>query len=90
MIGLGAVADVEGKTLKNVRLAWLAVGDRPTLSPRAMAALEGKTADAATIATAQAALAQDLDPSGDLHADAATRKHLARVLLGRAITALGA
>ena len=42
------------------------------------------------IAPAQAALSGDLQPSGDLNASAATRLHLARVLLGRALAGLAA
>jgi len=37
------------------------------------------------LAKAQAALADDLEPHDDLHASAATRLHLARVLLRRAM-----
>ena len=42
------------------------------------------------IAPAQAALAEELQPSGDLNASPATRLHLARVLLGRALAGLAA
>jgi carbon-monoxide dehydrogenase medium subunit len=37
------------------------------------------------LAKAEAALADDLDPHDDLHASAATRLHLAGVLLRRAL-----
>jgi CO/xanthine dehydrogenase FAD-binding subunit len=40
------------------------------------------------IASAQEALGEDLDPSGDLQADGAMKLHLARVLLARGIRAL--
>mgnify|MGYP003704921387 CR=1 FL=1 len=66
----------------------VAVGDGPVLAMQAMAALNGKTIDEATIQSAQQALAQDLNPNGDLQADPATEIHLARVLLGRALNAL--
>jgi CO/xanthine dehydrogenase FAD-binding subunit len=50
-----------------------------------MAAIEGKKLGADTIAAAQAALAKDLSPMGDLNGSPATKLHLARVLCGRAL-----
>jgi carbon-monoxide dehydrogenase medium subunit len=58
------------------------------LATQAMAALAGRTLDDAAVQAAQQALAQDLSPNGDLQADPATKIHLARVLLGRALIAL--
>ena len=70
------------------RLAFLAMGDRPMLAANAMAALQGRAPDATAVRAAQDVLAKDLEPSGDLQADPATKMHLARVLLGRAIEQL--
>ncbi len=62
------------------RCVFLAVGNGPVLARRAAEAFaSGGTA------AAQDALADDLDPPGDLNASPATRLHLARVLLGRAL-----
>ena len=62
------------------RLAYFAIGTRATLARRAGAALsEG-------VEAACAALADDLEPHADLQASAATRLHLARVLLRRVAT----
>lgn len=67
-----------------VRLAWFGVGATPLRTPRAEAALaEGD------LAAAQDAVAQEIDPPGDLHGPPALRRHLARVLLGRAAAAMG-
>jgi carbon-monoxide dehydrogenase medium subunit len=44
--------------------------------------------DGGTLAAAGRALDADLDPPSDVHASAALRRHLARVLLGRALTRL--
>jgi carbon-monoxide dehydrogenase medium subunit len=88
MVGLACALRVQGSQVQEARLAYLAVGDGPVLARRAMAALQGKALDAATIPLAQQALAQDLSPNGDLQADPATKIHLARVLLGRALNAL--
>ena len=62
-----------------VRLAFFAVGATPILATHAAAAAR-KSADAA-----QQALGQDLDPPADLYHSGATKLHLARVLLGRAL-----
>ncbi|MGO8916443.1 MAG: hypothetical protein ACLQJR_11105, partial [Stellaceae bacterium] len=68
---------------------FFGIGGKPVEAPAAAAALAaGITAE--RIAAAQAALGRDLDPPGDLQADAATKLHLARVLLGRAARALAA
>ena len=50
--------------------------------------MAGRPLDGQTIAAAQAALSQDLDPSEDGEIAAATRLQLARVLLGRVLTRL--
>jgi carbon-monoxide dehydrogenase medium subunit len=88
MVGLAAVLDFDRNVVSRARLAFLAVGDRPVLAVNAMAALQGRAPDAEAVRAAQDALARDLDPSGDLQADPATKMHLARVLLGRSIAHL--
>jgi carbon-monoxide dehydrogenase medium subunit len=88
MVGLGCVLTLDGHRVKEARIALLAVGDGPVLATQAMAALAGRTLDDAAVQAAQQALAQDLSPNGDLQADPATKIHLARVLLGRALIAL--
>jgi carbon-monoxide dehydrogenase medium subunit len=87
MVGLAAAAHVNGHACTNVRLSFLAVGDGPVLAKAAMAALEGHVLDEPRIHAAQQALDQDLQPAGDLQANAATKLHCARVLLGRALAA---
>jgi carbon-monoxide dehydrogenase medium subunit len=54
------------------------------------AALEGSEVDDATVQAAQKALADGLEPIGDLQASAATKLHLARVLLARVLRQLAA
>ena len=62
-----------------IRLAFFGVASRAVLAE--VAAAEAKK----SIAAAQQALAQDLDPPADLHHSGAAKLHLARVLLGRAL-----
>ena len=78
LVGLAAAATADGGRLGAVRLAFFGVGDRPTRARRAEAALESGDLDAAV-----AALQHDLTPHTDVHAIAATRRHLAGVLLRR-------
>jgi carbon-monoxide dehydrogenase medium subunit len=64
------------------RLGYFAVGTQAVLARRAGDALAGGVSEA-SLAAAAAALADDLEPHADLQASAATRLHLAQVLLGR-------
>ncbi len=90
IVGLAAVANNARGALSDLRLAFLGVGGAPVLARGAMAAMEGKRASADAIAAAAKALAKDLDPGPDLYSSAATKMQLARVLTGRALTALAA
>ena len=81
LVGLAATARADGETLRDVRLAFFGVGATPVRAPAAEAALvRGEDA--------VAALAHDLDPQTDVQASAATRMHLAGVLLRRVATQL--
>jgi carbon-monoxide dehydrogenase medium subunit len=78
MVGLAATAQADGKGLGDVRLAYFGVGNVPLRARKAETKLtEGNIDDAVQ------ALAADLDPSGDVQATAAAKKHLAGVLLRR-------
>jgi len=88
IVGVAALAKAAGGTLSDVRLAFIGAGPTPILAKKAMAAVEGQQPGADTLAAAQAALAQDLAPTGDLNGSPATKLPLARVLCGRALTAL--
>ena len=78
MVGLAASAKANGKGLIDVRLAYFGVGNIPLRAKKAEAALAGGNVDDAV-----KALASDLDPSDDVQATGATKKHLAGVLLRR-------
>ena len=88
IVGVAAVARYTQGMLSDVRLAYLGAGDTPLLASQAMAAVEGKPPSAEVFAAAAAALASELKPAADLYAAAPTKLHLARVLTGRALTAL--
>jgi len=82
IVGLAAQGQLSGLGFAALRLAYFSVGSRTTLATNAAAALIGPTA---SLDRATAALAHDLEPHDDLQANAATRLHLARVLLRRVI-----
>ena len=89
IVGVAGHAQVGGGRLADVRLAFLGAGDRPLLARNAATAIEGKAYDPAVVKAAQDALGKDLAPPADLYHSSATKLHLARVLTGRALAALG-
>lgn len=86
MAGLAAALRLKSGRVEAPRLVYFGVGNGPVLALRASAALEGRALDAASIAAAQAALSEDLDPPQDLHGPPEMKRHLARVLTGRVLT----
>jgi len=90
IVGLAAHARVTKGKISDARLAFLGAGSTPVLAVRAAAALEGRVPDAQALAAAQDALAAELELPADLTSSHATKLHLARVLLGRALAALAA
>jgi carbon-monoxide dehydrogenase medium subunit len=86
MVGLAARLSLDAGCLRAPRLVFFGVGGGPVAALRAGAALDGRAPDAAAVAAAQAALAGDLDPPGDMHGPPEMKRHLARVLLRRALT----
>jgi carbon-monoxide dehydrogenase medium subunit len=88
MAGVVARAQMGNGTLAELRIVFFGVGDAPVLAKGAMAAAEGKPATHDTVAAAQAALDTDLAPPADLHGSPQMKRHLARVLLERALRKL--
>jgi carbon-monoxide dehydrogenase medium subunit len=76
IVGLAASARANGKGLADVRLAYFGVGNAPVRARKAEAALADGNIDAAVGAL-------DLTPNDDVQATAATKTHLAGVLLRR-------
>jgi carbon-monoxide dehydrogenase medium subunit len=85
--GLAARAVVESGRFAELRLAYFALGDRAVLA-NAGIKLVNVAVTPALVRETSAALAQELDLLEDQQASSAMRRHLARVLLTRAITAL--
>ena len=86
LVGLAAHGHVADGALAELRLVFTGVGPTPMRAAGAEAALAGRRPDPQALAAAGRALDADLDPPGDVHASAALRRHLARVLLARVLT----
>jgi len=87
IVGLAAQAIVEKGAFADLRLAFFAVGDRPVLA-KAATGLVKTAITSAVLANASAALDKELDPQQDQQASVAMRRHLAKVLLVRSVSAL--
>ncbi|MDP2800787.1 MAG: xanthine dehydrogenase family protein subunit M [Phreatobacter sp.] len=86
MAGLAAVLAMRADgTVDAARLVFFGVGSGAEIATGASAALIGAPLTRATIAAAQGALADDLDPPGDLHGGPELKRHLARVITARAL-----
>lgn len=80
MAGLACRVELTAGAISAARLVFFGVGETPVFAAAASQALVSSG-----VAAAQAALAVDLDPSGDQHASPETKRHLARVLLARLV-----
>jgi carbon-monoxide dehydrogenase medium subunit len=85
--GLAAQAIVQGDEFNDLRLAFFAVSDRPILA-NAANKLIGIAVTPAILGEASTALGEELDPHEDQQASASMRRHLAKVLLARCVSAL--
>jgi len=85
--GLAAQAIVQDGLVTDLRAAFFAVGDRPILAKAATKLINIRITPA-ILAEASATLGEELDPQEDQQASAAMRRHLAKVLLARCVSAL--
>jgi carbon-monoxide dehydrogenase medium subunit len=81
IVGLAASARLHSDELRDIRLAYFGVGDKPIRAIKVEAALSGGAIDEKRIDEAFAAL--DLEPLDDVQATSAVKKHLAGILLKR-------
>jgi carbon-monoxide dehydrogenase medium subunit len=87
IVGLAAQAMVKDGSFADLRLAFFAVGDRPVLA-KAAAKLIDAAVTPAVLSDVSTALGEELDPQEDQQASATMRRHLAKVLLARCVSAL--
>lgn len=71
--------------IATARIALLGVGEGPVLARAAAAELVGRLPSAEALHAAAEAVSDDIDPHGDVHATPMYRRHLARVLVDRAL-----
>jgi carbon-monoxide dehydrogenase medium subunit len=86
LVGVAAVVTLgaDGACL-DARLALCSAGDTPVLATGAARALVGKRIGEPEARAAAAQSAREIDPPGNVHATAAFRRHLAGVLVRRAL-----
>lgn len=84
MVGLAAAARMAGGTVERLRLAFFGIGNVPVLSSAADLAA-ARPLDADLVETLRGAVGETLDPTDNLQASAAMKKHLASVLVGRVL-----
>jgi CO/xanthine dehydrogenase FAD-binding subunit len=77
----------DGGACREARLVFLSVGDVPVEAREAARLLAGAGGDAedAIAAAAEKAARDEIDPTGDIHASSDFKRHLARVIAGRAL-----
>ena len=85
MVGAAAVVTLDDNNVcQQAKLVYFSVGPGPVEAFQAEAALQGQELTAKAIqAAAQIAAADDIDTPGDIHASAAYRRNLAKVLAPR-------
>ena len=86
-VGVAALVTLdESGRCRAARLVYLSVGDAPMVAEEAARMLIGEELSPAAIeAAAQKAARDEMDPLGDIHATPEFKRHLARVLTGRAL-----
>ncbi|MEP6814718.1 MAG: FAD binding domain-containing protein [Marmoricola sp.] len=85
MCGVAAIVTLDGSRVTSARASYLSVAEIPTVVDLSQA-LDGAVDEASLARAGEAALAE-LEPQADIHATAAYRAQLVRVLTGRALRA---
>lgn len=85
-IGVAALVTLDDAgRCREARLVFLSAGDVPVEARQAAGLLAGQEISAAAIAAAADQAAREIRPFSDLHATADFKRHLARVITGRAL-----
>jgi carbon-monoxide dehydrogenase medium subunit len=87
LVGVAATITLDERgECSDAALALLSVGEGPVLAQGGMALLRGERLTPVLIeAVAEQVAQRDIDPTGDIHASADFRRHLAKVLTKRAL-----
>lgn len=87
MAGLAATANIKGGKFKTASLVYFGVSEMAAKAPAAEAVLAGQKAAQVDVDTVCAALADDVEPFGDLTTSAEAKMHLMKTLTRKAIAA---
>ena len=87
IIAVAATVRAEGGTIAEAKVAWTNMGLVPVRARAVEQALQGQPATAEAIRSAAAHAADEASPLEDSNADEDFRRHLAKVLTGRAVSA---
>lgn len=85
MVAVSALVKRSGDTCEDVRVGLTNMASVPIRARAAEEALRGQPLDAGRIAAAAEQAAEGTDPPADLNASSEYKRHLARVLCGRAL-----
>jgi carbon-monoxide dehydrogenase medium subunit len=87
LVGVTAVVSLHGDDrIQDSRIVFLSVGDGPVVAKKAAETLRDQVPTPELLRdAAETAAAEDIDPSNDIHASAAYRRQLAKVLTRQAI-----
>jgi CO/xanthine dehydrogenase FAD-binding subunit len=87
LVGVVAVISLDDQDrCQDTRIVFLSVGDGPVTAHRAAETLKGQVPTPELMrAAAETAAADDIDPSSDIHASSAYRRHLVKVLTRQAL-----
>ena len=87
MAGAAAVVTLaEDGTIADSKLVFFSIDDAPLCASSAAAVLQGEQPTTELIRAAAEAIDDDIDPVSDIHATAAYRRHLAKVLARRTLS----
>ncbi len=86
LVGVAVTMTTDGDRFARVRIVLFAVGGAPVIAAAAEESLSGAPINATAISTAaRVAAREDIDPLADIHASTEFRRHLAEVLVRRAL-----
>ena len=85
IVGAGTSITMQGGVVSDARVALIGVAGVPLRRSEAESQLVGTNGDAGAVAAAAATAAADLAPPSDLHGTSAYRRHVAAVMVRRAL-----
>lgn len=87
LAGVAVIVTLDAERVcRAARIVCLNVGEVPMVATKAAAMLVGeRPSEALLAAAAETAASQEIDPAGDVHASAAYKRHLIKVLTKRAL-----